>query len=126
RINLTGCSLGHGSVPAALRKQHQRYPLIANARRPIERHSIASPLRQRFAMGCDSRFQVRRPALALPEAPKRNTEVFLGHGPEKRRPLAGKFFQCFTIGCELLPAWLCRLALPEHVKRSAQIALGGG
>src|SRR5262245_5844113 len=78
-------------------------------------------------MSCDSRFQVRRPALALSEAPKRNTEVFLGHGPEKRRPLAGKFFQCFAIGCDSRfqlrrPA----LAFPENVKRSAEIALGLG
>src|SRR5262245_28420337 len=78
-------------------------------------------------MSCDSRFQVRRPALALSEAPKRKSEVFLGHGPEKRRPLAGKFFQCFTIGCDSRfqlrrPA----LALSKKVKRSAHIALGLG
>jgi hypothetical protein len=51
RINLTDRSLGHGEVPAPLRKEHQRYPFIAKARRPIERHPVASPFRQRFAMG---------------------------------------------------------------------------
>src|SRR6516225_11744081 len=67
RINLTDRSLGHSGIPAALRKEHQGYPFIAKARRPVERRPVASPFRQRFAMGYDSRFQLRRPALALPE-----------------------------------------------------------
>lgn len=56
RINLTHSSLGHAEVPAPLRKEHQCYPFIAKARRPIERHPVASPFRQRLAMGCNSRF----------------------------------------------------------------------
>src|SRR5262245_33584962 len=127
RIDLSERDLAHGGVLPPFGKDHQHDTLVAKAQGPIEWHALARVFLQRLAIGDDRLFELRRPALALPEERKRTAQTVLGHGPIEWHALKGTFLQRPAIRRDALfhlgrPA----LAPAEARKRTAQTVLGHG
>ena len=58
----------------------------------MERRARAGLFPQGFAIGRDSLFETRRPALLLAETKERSAKFHLGLGPIERRALVGLLF----------------------------------
>ena len=126
-IDLAERGLSHAGVPPPLGKEHQRDAFIAKTPGPPERHTLARPFLQRLAIGSDSLFKLRRPALASPKSGKRITQIVLGPGPFERHTLAGLFLQYLAIGGDSLFEFRRpTLPAPKVKKRVAQIVLRRG
>src|SRR5262249_28791491 len=67
RIDLAECGFGHAGVSPPFGKDHQRDAFIAKRHGPLERRPFAGEFLQRFAIGSNGLFELRRPALALPK-----------------------------------------------------------
>src|SRR6266446_29093 len=92
-------------------------------RGPFQRRTLTGPFLQRLPIDGNCLFELRRPALALPETRKRIAQISLGLDPVERHSLPGPFLYGLAIGSNRLfelrrPA----LTLPETGKRIAQIA----
>src|SRR6516225_5800868 len=117
-IDLAERGLGHDCVRPPLGKEHQRNAFIPKTRGPQERHALVGSLLQRLAVGGDSLFKLRRPALASSKSGKRITQIVLCRGPLARLALAGPFLQRLTeSGGSLFELRRPALALSEGSKR---------
>jgi len=63
-IELVERSLSHGGVIPPRGKEHQRDAFVAQTRGPVEWHALPGLFLQRLAIGGDSLFQLRGPALS--------------------------------------------------------------
>jgi len=78
---------------------------------------------QHLAIGGDSLFEFRRPALAAPKVKKRVAQIVLRRGPLARLALAGPFLQRLTKGGGgLFELRRPALALSEAQKCNAQVS----
>ena len=82
----------------------------------FERHPLAGPFLQRLAIGDDGLFELRRPALALPEDLQRKPRLLWVMAQVERHALAGLFLQRLAIGDDgLFELRRPALALPERL-----------
>src|SRR2546430_77958 len=124
-IDLAERSPRHGGVLPPLGKEHQSETLIAKSPGPVERVTLGGVFLQRFAIGGDRLFELRRSALTLPETGKRIAQIALGLRPVERHSFLGLLLQRLAVGGDgLFQPCRSALALPKAPKGKPQIVLG--